>query len=197
MKRNRQPQRLPPEVQAFIDRGRTLSDQLALVLKPLELQQQELRKQFQRLQQQQDEWTKRARVAFDAIRKRQNAYDRRQFRRYRVEFDDWKNLLLAKAKARAMPSELEPLTQEQCRAIVRLLDKQWQKHMAIPMRNWTAAFMHGRPKVRLSPQDAEALATRKVSLARKSSLLAKGDRLKARRLRYAARKAGAHRKVER
>jgi hypothetical protein len=181
----------------FIDQMATLHDQMAAWLKPFELQLQQLAKLSQRAQQRNDEWLKGAQVVFDAIGKRKDAYDRRQFRRYKVEFGDWRSLLLTKAKAQVMPSELESLTEEQCRAIVRLFDKQWQKYMAMPMRNWPAAFVHGRPKARLSPKDAEALATRKVSLARKSSLLAKGDKLKARRLRYAARKAGAHRKVER
>lgn len=67
----------------------------------------------------------------------------------------------------------------------------------MPLRKWRAAFVRGRPKVRLAPQDAEALAARKVSLAQKSRQLAKGDELKARQLRYAARKAGAHKKIER
>jgi hypothetical protein len=187
-------------MQASIDRLQTLNDQMASLtsrLKPFEQQQQEMAKLFQQARQQHDEWAKRAHVVLDAIRKREEAYDRRQFRRYKVEFDDWKSLLLAKVKAKGMPRELESLTQEQSRAIVRLLDKRWQRYMAMPMRDWHAVFRHGRPKARLSPQEAKALATRKVSLAQRSDQLAKGDKRKARRLRYAARKMGVHKKVER
>jgi hypothetical protein len=131
------------------------------------------------------------------------AYDGRQFRRHKVEFGDWKHLALAKANAAlrrqaknapsiAMPTELEAVTREQWREIVRMFDSRWQMHMNMPAAHWSAALAYGRPKVELSPQVAEAFAKRKVSRAQKSRQLAKGDEQKARRLRYAARNSGPH-----
>jgi hypothetical protein len=144
----------------------------------------------------------------EAVARRIDDYDRRQFRRYKVKIGDWQGLVLAKANAAlrrlakdapglAIPTELETLTQEQWREIARMYDARWQQKMNRHAREWQEAFAHGRPTVQLSPQEAEAFANRKVSKEQKSRQMAGGDKLKARRLRYRACKPGAHKKVER
>ena len=144
----------------------------------------------------------------DTLMGRIDAYDRRQFKRCKVEFGDWRGLFFAKANAALrrlakdapgleMPKQLDPLAQEQWREIVRLHDPQWQKQMDMSARQWQEALAHGRPRVKLSPEEVEALTNPKVSLAQKSRLMAKGNEHKARRYRYAVRKAGTYKKVER
>lgn len=195
MKRHRLPSlRVPPELQAVADQLRTLGRQFAPVRELMKPVQPQRILEFK--------------AVADIMERRIEAYDRRQFRRCEVEFGDWKGLLLEKANALArrqtkgaprieMPPELDPLTQGQCREIARLFDGKWQKFMATGISQWPAPLAHGRPKVQLSAQEAKKFATRKVSLARMSQILAEDDKPKARRLRYAARKSGAHKKVER
>ncbi|MGQ0582784.1 MAG: hypothetical protein ACT4O6_12665 [Reyranella sp.] len=137
--------------------------------------------------------------------RRADAYDRRLFGRFKVEYGEWRLLVLTMAgpitgRKRTpveSPTELDSLTPEQWQAIARLMDANWQKHMA--ETDWNAALAFGRPEVKQPVGEAKAMAERKLSKsgnARHLAVTSKGKRTK-RQILYADQKARTRAKVSR